>query len=55
MRARRYEDELGREKRVDRSALQVIAKHSERHKRQVFVLDPTHKPERIGIRRKQRS
>lgn len=56
MRARSYKDELGQEKRVDRSALRVIAKHSEQHERELFVLDPKARTaERIGKRRKPRS
>ena len=56
MRARSYNDELGREKRVDRSALQVIAKWSEEHERELFVLDPKNRTaERIGKRSKPSS
>jgi len=54
-RPHRYEDDLGREKRVDRSALYVIAKHSQKNDREVFVLDARNPPERIGNRRKKRS
>jgi hypothetical protein len=54
-RQHRYEDDLGREKRVDRSALFVIAKHSQENDREVFVLDTRNPPERIGNRRKKRS
>ena len=54
-RRRSYEDELGQPKRVDKSALRVIAKHSTRANREVFVLDPKAPPERIGNRRKRRS
>jgi hypothetical protein len=54
-RGRTYDDELGRAKRVDRSALRIIAKHSEKNDREVFVLDPKRMPERLGNRRKQRS
>lgn len=54
-RARSYEDDLGREKRVDKSALRIIAKHSERNERQLYVLDPKRSPERLGKRRKQRA
>jgi hypothetical protein len=54
-RARSYEDELGREKRVDRSALRIIAKNSVRNDRDLFVLDPKRSPERLGKRRKQRA
>lgn len=53
-RRNRYTDERGREKRVDRSALSVIAKHSEDNARRVYVLDPKRSPERLGKRRKQR-
>lgn len=54
-RRRSYEDELGQPKRVDKSALRVIAKHSVKHDREVFVLDPKAVPERLGNRRKRRS
>ena len=54
-RARSYEDELGREKRVDRSALRIIAKNSERNARHLYLLDPKRTPERLGIRRKRRA
>jgi hypothetical protein len=50
-----YEDEDGRVKRVDRRALRIIAKHSTRNDRDVFVLDPTASPERLGNRRKRRA
>ena len=53
-RRNRYEDAYGREKRVDRNALSVIAKHSDDNAREVFVLDPKRAPERLGKRRKQR-
>jgi hypothetical protein len=51
----KYEDELGRVKRVSRSALRVIARHSEQHARDLFVLDPKRAPERLGNRRKGRA
>ena len=54
-RARSYEDELGREKRVDKSALRIIAKNSEQNERQLYVLDPKRAPERLGKRRKRRA
>jgi hypothetical protein len=54
-RRRSYEDELGQPKRVDKSALRVIAKHSVKENRELFVLDPKAAPERLGKRRKQRS
>jgi hypothetical protein len=56
MRQRRsYEDELGRVKRVDRAALGVVAKHSTREGRELYVLDPKQPPERLGKRRKRRT
>jgi hypothetical protein len=54
-RARSYEDEGGQAKRVDKSALRIIAKHSARNDRDVFVLDPKASPERLGNRRKRRA
>jgi hypothetical protein len=54
-RRRSYEDELGRVKRVDRSALGVVAKHGDRVGREVYVLDRKRPPERIGKRRKYRA
>ena len=54
-RRRSYEDELGQPKRVDKSALRIIAKHSVRQNREVFVLDPKAVPERLGNHRKRRS
>lgn len=54
-RRRSYDDELGQPKRVDKSALRVIAKHSVKQNREVFVLDPKAVPVRLGNRRKQRS
>ena len=50
-----YEDERGRVKRVDRSALKIIAKHSVSNERDLYVLDPKRAPERVGNRRKRRS
>jgi hypothetical protein len=49
-----YTDDQGREKRVDRSAMGIIAKHGETNARDVYVLDPKRAPERLGKRRKQR-
>jgi len=54
-RKRGYEDELGRVKRVDRSALRIIAKYSAKNERELYVLDPKRAPERVGNRRKRRS
>ena len=54
-RARSYDDELGREKRVDKSALRIIAKNSVRNDRDLFVLDAKRSPERLGKRRKHRA
>ena len=54
-RRRSYDDELGQPKRVDRSALRVIAKHSRAQNRELFVLDPKAVPERLGNHRKRRS
>lgn len=50
-----YEDELGRVKRVDRSALGVVAKHGDRVGREVYVLDPKRPPEPLGKRGKRRA
>lgn len=52
-RRRSYEDEYGRLKRVDRTALGVVARHGDREGREVYVLDPKHPPERIVNRRKR--
>jgi hypothetical protein len=50
----RYTDAQGREKRVDKTTMSIIAKHSEANARHVYVLDPKRSPERLGKRRKQR-
>jgi len=54
-RPRSYEDDVHREKRVDRSVLRIIAAYVDDHARQLFVLDPKRPPERLGNRRSRRS